>query len=138
MSDQPLINPNWLTEQSDIDIVTAGFKRLRQMFASQPMENVTIGEEFYPGSSVSSDDDSQILQQIKDSFSPMYHACATNKMGTADDPEAVVDPQGRVYGVNNLRVVDISAMPFLVPGPSPQVAVYMLSEKIADDIKNGN
>jgi choline dehydrogenase len=50
---------------------------------------------------------------------------------------AVVDSKARVYGVKGLRVVDASAFPFLPPG-HPQATVYMLAEKIADDIRKGN
>ena len=99
MSDHPLINPNWLTAQSDRDVVIAGFKRLRQAFTSPPMAAVTIGEEYYPGPSVQTDE--QILQQIKTSFNTMYHVSSTCKMGKADDEFAVVDSHARVYGVKN-------------------------------------
>ena len=57
-------------------------------------------------------------------------------MGKADDPMAVVDTKARVFGVQNLRVVDASAFPFLPPG-HPQATVYALAEKIADDIWSG-
>lgn len=100
MSDQPLINPNWLTEQSDIELVISAFRRLRQIFASAPLtENVLIGEEFYPGPSVQTDE--EIYEQIKKSFNAMYHAASTCKMGKPDDEYAVVDTNGRVYGVEN-------------------------------------
>ena len=100
MSDHPLINPNWLTAQSDIDIVIAGFKRLRQALTSPPLAaNLTIGEEYYPGPDVQTDE--EILEQIKTSFNTMYHASSTCKMGKADDEFAVVDSHARVYGVKN-------------------------------------
>ncbi|RMD44083.1 hypothetical protein DV735_g971, partial [Chaetothyriales sp. CBS 134920] len=128
--DPPLINPNWLTTQSDIEVAIAIFKRLRQAWTVPDLANLTLGSggEFYPGTAA----------HIRASLLPIYHAAATNKMGKPDDPLAVVDPHGRVYGVSGLRVVDISAFPFLTPGPAPQSVVYLLAEKIADDIKGGN
>jgi choline dehydrogenase len=57
-------------------------------------------------------------------------------MGRGDDVMAVVDSKARVYGVEGLRVVDASAFPFLTPG-HPQSGIYMLAEKIAEDIKMG-
>lgn len=54
-------------------------------------------------------------------------------MGKVDDPMAVVDSKARVIGVQGLRVVDVSAFPFLTPG-QPQATVYMLAEKIAAEI----
>lgn len=137
MSDQPLINPNWLTTQSDIEVSIAMFKRLRQAWTVPALAaNLTIGDEYYPGPSVQTDQ--EIERQIRSSMIPVSHASATCKMGKADDALAVVDSHGKVYGVKNLRVVDASAFPFLVPGTAPQAAVYMLAEKIADDVKNGN
>ena len=53
-------------------------------------------------------------------------------MGNPDDPLAVVDPQGKVYGLGNLKA---SAFPFLVSGTAPQAVAYMLAKKIADDVK---
>lgn len=55
-------------------------------------------------------------------------------MGRGDETMAVVDSKARVYGVEGLRVVDASAFPFLPPG-HPQATVYMLAEKIAEDIR---
>jgi choline dehydrogenase len=52
-------------------------------------------------------------------------------MGKKDDPMAVLDSHARVYGVQNLRVVDASSFPFLPPG-HPQALVYALAEKVAD------
>jgi choline dehydrogenase len=66
----------------------------------------------------------------------LYHAASTCKMGQANDTLAVVDSKARVFGVEGLRVVDASAFPFLAPG-HPQSGVYMLAEKIADDIMSG-
>lgn len=135
MRDQPLINPNWLTNNTDIEVVIAGFKRLRDIFETSAMSPVTIGPEYYPGANVTTD--AQILQYVQKAFNTMYHAAASNKMGTPDDEYAVVDPKGRVYGTKNLRVADASAFPFLPPG-LPMGTVYMLAEKIADDIKSGS
>ena len=129
-----MINPNWFTSQTDIEVVIAGFKRLRDIFGNKAMKPVTIGPEYYPGANVTTD--AQILSYIQKAFNTMYYAAATNKMGKPDDPYAVVDSKGRVYGTNNLRVADASAFPFLPPG-LPMGTVYMLAEKIADDIRKG-
>ena len=54
-------------------------------------------------------------------------------MGMQNDSMAVVDKDAKVFGVKNLRVVDVSALPLLPPG-QPQGTIYMLAEKIADRI----
>ncbi|KAL1962143.1 hypothetical protein VTN77DRAFT_547 [Rasamsonia byssochlamydoides] len=131
--DPPIINPNWLVSDTDAQVAVAAFKRAREAFASAAMSPVVIGEEYWPGPQVSTDE--EILEVIRNSLQTVWHAACTCKMGRSDDPTAVVDSQARVYGVKNLRVVDASAFPILPPG-HPQSAVYMLAEKIADLIIN--
>jgi len=93
-----------------------------------------IGDEVYPGSNVTSDAD--IAQMVRDSALTLYHPAGTCRMGMANDSMAVVDSKARVIGVGKLRVVDASTFPFLPPG-HPQSSVYMLAEKISDDILQG-
>ena len=131
-SDLPAINPNWLSHPADVEVAIAGFKRARQIFAN--MGNITIGPEKLPGLAVQTDE--EILAFIRQSASQIYHASATCAMGRAGDANAVVDSRARVFGVRGLRVVDASAFPFLPPS-LPQSTVYMLAEKIADDMKYG-
>lgn len=95
---------------------------------------MTVGQEYLPGSNVTSDE--QIVEFMRESAFTLYHASATCKMGRSRDAMAVVDSKARVFGVKGLRVVDASAFPFLPPG-HPQATVYMLAEKIAEDIRKG-
>lgn len=131
MAVPPIINVNYLSTKEDSEVAVAAFRRVREIFANIP---ITIGEEYFPGTQVQTD--AEILQLIHESVTQLFHAAATCKMGKSSDPMAVVDSRARVYGTNRLRVVDISAFPFLTPG-HPQSGVYMLAEKIADDIVNG-
>ncbi|KAI0913898.1 putative choline dehydrogenase [Ustulina deusta] len=134
MQDPPLINPNWLTTKHDIELVVGGFKRLRQILEAPVLADIKIGDEYYPGPSVETDE--QIYEHLMKAYNSISHPSASNKMGKASDPLAVVDSHARVYGVKGLRVIDASAFPFLPPG-LPQSSVYMFAEKISDDIKNG-
>ncbi|ROV97804.1 hypothetical protein VPNG_08655 [Cytospora leucostoma] len=129
MADQPLINPNRITTQHDIDVAIRGFKRLRQILTSRAITNVTIGPEYYPGSQVQTD--KQIYRQIQDSFNTMYHAASSCKMPKRSDPYAVVDSHARLYGVRNLRVVDISAFPSVTPG----LPHRLLFKKKCDEVR---
>jgi choline dehydrogenase len=128
----PVINPNWLTDPRDKDQAIAAFRRMRQIWAQ--MSEITIGDEFKPGPDTQSDE--EIWDWIQKDAITIWHASATCKMGRSNDPLAVVDSKARVYGMQGLRVVDASAFPFLTPG-HPQSGVYMLAEKIAEDIKMG-
>lgn len=130
-ADPPVINPNWLHTETDREVAVASYKRMREAFHSPAMAPVIIGDEYYPGSEYSTDE--QILEAIKNSVMTIYHAACTCKMGTREDAMAVVDSEARVFGVHELRVVDASAFPILPPG-HPQSTVYMLAEKIVAKI----
>jgi 5-(hydroxymethyl)furfural/furfural oxidase len=60
-----------------------------------------------------------------------WHACGTCRMGRDDDPDAVTDPQGRVYGVSGLRVVDASIMP-TAPRANLNLPIIMVAERMSD------
>lgn len=105
MHDPPLINPNWLTTEADLEVMVAIFKRMRQVWNTPAIQALTIGEEYWPGSSVQTDND--IIAFLRETVTPMSHATSTCKMGKASDPMAVVDSQGRVIGVQNCTFVPI-------------------------------
>ena len=132
MDDLPIVDPKWLTDPADQEVAVAAYKRLRQAFASKAMAAVLANPvEYFPGPNVTTD--AQILDTIRKTLHTVYHASGTCKMGKSDDPTAVVDSAGRVFGTQGLRVVDASIFALLPPG-HPQSTVYMLAEKIAADI----
>ena len=132
MADPPLINPNWLTAPADAEVAIAAFKRQRDVW--KQISTITIGQEFNPGPKVNTD--AEILAYIQGSLNPIWHASATCKMGKKNDPMAVIDSNTKVYGTENLRVVDASSFPLLPPG-HPQSTIYALAEKIAAEILGG-
>lgn len=151
MTTFPVINPNWLETESDQEVAVAMFKRIREAASTGVMAPVMIGPEYDPGSHVQTDDD--ILEYIHNSMMTIWHPACTCKMGTADDPMAVVDSQARVFGVERLRVVDASAFPILPPGhPQSTVCKFtilfpeikvdsrsdMLAEKISEAMIHGD
>ncbi|KAI1122253.1 glucose-methanol-choline oxidoreductase [Nemania abortiva] len=133
-ADPPAIDPRFLTDRADVEVLIAGFKRAREFYNQSSLTEVLVGPEAYPGSSVETD--AQIEEHIRRNFNTVYHPSSTCSMGRRGDPQAVVDTQGRVYGVEGLRVVDASVFPLLPPG-HPQATVYALAEKLACDI-SGN
>ena len=64
-----------------------------------------------------------------------HHSSGTCKMGTSDDEMAVVDQYCRVFGLNNLRVVDASVMPDVIRA-NTNATTMMIAEKVADWINN--
>lgn len=131
MADAPIINPNWLTAKADQEVAISWFKRQREVWATNAMKSISIGQEYFPGANVASDAD--ILTYIQNSVMTVWHASCTCKMGQKSDSMAVIDSQARVFGTQGLRVVDASSFPILPPG-HPQSTIYALAEKIADVI----
>jgi 5-(hydroxymethyl)furfural/furfural oxidase len=78
-------------------------------------------------------DESTMRQWIADTVLGHWHATSTCRMGAADDPGAVTDPAGRVYGVGGLRICDASIMP-MVPCANTNIPTIMVGEKIAGAI----
>ena len=76
--------------------------------------------------------DEQLATFIREQAETLYHPVGTCRMGP--DPEAVVDPQLRVRGVDGLRVVDCSIMPTIIRGHTNAVAM-MIAERAADLIR---
>jgi 5-(hydroxymethyl)furfural/furfural oxidase len=82
-------------------------------------------------------DDDQLEAFIRGAAIGVWHASCTCRMGTDDDPMAVTDTQGRVRGVDGLRVVDASLFP-VVPCANTNFPTLMTAEKIADTMLSGN
>ena len=89
------------------------------------------GNEIQPGPDVQNDD--EIDAWVKANIESAYHPAGTCKMGLATDPSAVVDPDCRVHGISNLRVVDASVFPSL-PNGNINAPVIMVAEKMSDAI----
>ena len=99
---------------------------------SQAFDPYRAGE-LQPGPDIQSD--KQLESFIRNNTDSAYHPSSTARIGRETDPTAVCDPRCRVYGVDNLRVVDASVMPSIVSG-NLNGPVIMLAEKAADMILN--
>jgi choline dehydrogenase len=84
-----------------------------------------------PGTAVQSD--AQIDAFIAEKIETAYHPSCTCRMGAAGDAGAVVDPEGRVIGLEALRVVDSSIMPTITNG-NLNAPTIMIAEKMSDAI----
>jgi choline dehydrogenase len=132
----PVIDMGWLTDPADAEVAVAAFKRLRQAWSSPLLGGWKVGGEVTPGAGAVQTDE-EILGYIKSNCIQIWHASATCAMGTDPAAGAVVDWRGKVFGVEGLRVVDASALPFALPG-HPQATIYAFAEKIAAGILAGN
>ncbi len=78
-------------------------------------------------------DDAKLAAFVRSAVAGVWHASCSCRMGAADDPMAVLTPDGRVKGIEGLRVVDASAFP-AIPSANTNLAVLMLAEKMAEQM----
>lgn len=120
----PRIDPRFLSEQEDADLLLKGTKMMRTIMEAQPLARFATGESHEP----SARDDETLMRQIRDRADTVYHPVGTCKMGV--DDLAVVDPKLRVRGMEGLRVADASIMPTLIGGNTNAPSI-MIGERAA-------
>ncbi|WP_425404362.1 GMC family oxidoreductase [Hwanghaeella sp.] len=126
--DKPIIQPNYLEEESDRRVLLAGMKLARRVMHSEPMAPY-FQEELFPGRDVVSDD--ELLESVKGRGTTTFHPAGTCRMGPAENKTTVVDDHLRVHGLEGLRVVDASIMPMMVSA-NLNAGVIMIAEKASD------
>ena len=125
----PVIDPNFLGEQADVEALVKGFRLTRQIMDAPSLKAHAISDMFTEN--VNTDDD--IRAFLRSRVDTVYHPVGTCMMGP-DPANAVVDAQLRVHGLERLRVVDASIMPTLVGG-NTNAPSMMIAEKAADMIR---
>ncbi|MFA8325803.1 GMC family oxidoreductase [Burkholderia ubonensis] len=106
--DAPLIDLNFLADERDRARLLEGIRLSRRIGRTAPLSDL-IHEELNPGPLARTD--AQILASARSTLDTYHHPTSTAPMGAINDPHAVVDLDGRVHGVRNLRVVDASIFP---------------------------
>jgi choline dehydrogenase len=110
-ADRALINPNFLGHPDDLRIEIAALRYGREILASRPMSDA-VREEILPGPGVQTD--AELTEFCQRTVKTNYHPVGTCAMGVDSNPMAVVTPDLKVRGVENLRVFDASVMPNLI------------------------
>jgi choline dehydrogenase len=129
-ADAPRIAFNYMSHPQDWEDFRTCIRLTREIFAQDAFKPF-VRHEIQPGAAVQSDADLDAF--IRDHAESAYHPCGTCRMGRADDPEAVVDPETRVIGVDGLRVADSSIFPRITNGNLNGPSI-MSGEKAADHI----
>ncbi|MGC3540768.1 choline dehydrogenase [Pseudomonas aeruginosa] len=125
----PSILFNYMSHEQDWQEFRDGIRLTREIM-NQPALDPYRGRELSPGVNVQSD--AELDEFIRNHAETAFHPSCSCKMGS--DDMAVVDGQGRVHGMEGLRVVDASIMPLIITG-NLNATTIMMAEKIADRIR---
>ncbi|MCL4107662.1 UNVERIFIED_CONTAM: hypothetical protein GTU68_022123 [Idotea baltica] len=128
--DAPRIFFNYMSTNQDWDDFRTALRLTREVF-EQPAFAPFVKHEIQPGRDLQSND--QLDSFIREHAESAYHPCGTCRMGDAQDPGAVVDPECRVIGVDGLRLADSSIFPRITNGNLNGPSI-MVGEKAADHI----
>jgi len=125
----PEIRPNYFSAPEDMAVTLEGIRLARRIF-TQPAIADVVARETVPGSQAQ--DDEALKEFARMHSSTVFHPVGTCRMGA--DPNAVVDPRLRVYGIEGLRVIDASIMPKITTGNTNAPSI-MIGEKGAAMIR---
>ncbi len=126
----PAILFNYMSHEDDWRDFRYCIRLTREIFGQEAFAPYR-GAEISPGAHVKSDD--ALDDFIREHAESAYHPCGTCRMGAADNPLSVVDPECRVIGVEGLRVADSSIFPRITNGNLNAPSI-MVGEKAADHI----
>lgn len=133
----PEIDENMLSDERDMLRMRDGVRRLFDIGKHQAIQQIT--DSIYAELATQRTMDDLATQEAIDEWilttaGDTQHAVGTTRMGAPGDPRTVVDPNGRVVGLRNLRVADAGLMPD-VPRANTNFSAIMIGEHIADRIK---
>lgn len=126
----PIIDPRYLSHPEDMRLSIKALNLARSILGQNSFAPYLEAREAYPGPDLR--DEAALDKYIRSKGKTVYHPVGTCRMGK--DDMAVVDPELRVRGVRNLRVVDNSIMPRLISGNTNAPAI-MIGEKASDMIR---
>jgi choline dehydrogenase-like flavoprotein len=122
----PLIDPNYLAEQYDRDVYLDALEQARAVGAAHALSEWRL-EEYLPGPAVTTVSDKRGFLE-KAAFTH-HHPVGTCRMGC--DNKAVVGPDLKLRGIDNLYVCDASIMPSITTGPV-NAAIVAIAERFSD------
>jgi choline dehydrogenase len=132
----PRVDERMLSHDSDLLRMRDGVHRMREIGLHEEVRAIATRVEYgMTGRSIEQPFSAQELDDwMFAECSDAQHASGTCRMGAADDPRSVVDPDCRVIGCSGLRVIDASVMPTVVRA-NTHLTTVMIGEKMADHLK---
>ena len=130
-NDQPELDMQYASDPEDLRRLMLGARLCWEIINSDAIAPF-VGRILTPSAEVIASDH-LLADYIRRTTSTTWHICGTCRMGRADDPLAVVDQQGSLFGVDNLTVADASIMPDIV-SCNTNLTSIMIGERIADHL----
>ncbi|TBU39603.1 FAD/NAD(P)-binding domain-containing protein [Dichomitus squalens] len=135
---KPVIHPNFLDTTFDVYAIRAAVRSAARFAAAGAWNGFLTGQAG-PFANVDVGSDEDVDAWARAQSWTIWHPVATARMGTCAQTVgngAVVNPDATVKGVQGLRVVDASILPY-IPAAHPQAVIYAFAERVADLIKSG-
>ena len=126
----PKIRFNYMSTEKDWEDFRTCVRLTREIFGQDAFADYA-GHEIQPGAQMQTDEELDAF--IREHAESAFHPCGTARMGRADDPTTVVDPECRVIGVEGLRLADSSIFP-RIPNGNLNGPSIMVGEKASDHI----
>ncbi len=133
-AEQPVLDYRYLEEEFDVRRLREAVRVCVDLGNDEAFKDI-IQERVSP-TDEDMESDEALTAWMRREVTTSQHISCTCKMGTADDPMAVVNQYGKVYGLEGLRIVDASIMPDCIRA-NTNVTTLAIGEKIADHIKEG-
>ncbi|KAJ7108233.1 GMC oxidoreductase [Mycena epipterygia] len=131
--DQPTIDPHYFENDFDLESMVQNIKYVRKLAQIEPLKS-GLAKEMDPGPECVTDED--LRNYVKNTLCSTWHTIGSCSM-LPREKQGVVDPELKVYGTKNLRVVDLSVIPIHFAAHT-QATAYVIGEKAADLISAAN
>jgi choline dehydrogenase len=126
------IDHNYYSDPNDLEFVCDAVELVNELVRTAALADVV---KPLPGRAMVWQDREELQAKVRRNVGTTFHPSGTCRMGTTSDPGSVVDVEGRVYGVDGLRIADASIFP-TIPRANIHCTIVAVAEKLSDAIRN--
>jgi choline dehydrogenase len=126
------IDHNYYSDPNDLEIVCDAVEMVNELVRTAPLAHIV---KPLPGRAMVWRNRDELQTKVRRGVGTTFHPSGTCRMGPATDPESIVDVDGRVYGVDGLRIADASIFP-TIPRANIHCTIVAAAEKLSDKMRN--